>query len=456
MPLSLRFGALEVEIDQIVAEAEFGRVPVIYQRFGGDFDLTFVPEPDKPEKANPRFVIIEHYRLSSLFGDYGAGKTLGTFSLMPGEETTIYLRTFRRSEVTSKAASSIFDSFTTEAADEFETDLQTETTNTESNTSSKTLESKYKGSGEINIGIAKTSHSGERNSVREASSARESVAKNVAKTTTKHASKASSQRDIEVTQELEQTEEQEFERIVERSIKNTNLSRTLNIVTRELNQEFSTYFALYDVTVAFVNDLGAFEVFQVHQIEDMIEKYIEETQTGGLVAPGPFGAVTPRTFLRQRLIEQINVVYDYQGTRHEFLEEVILDSEEEQVVAVGTAPAAANSYRRIKRPRGAGAPNPFYDPGEVPVDGVVMNTSTHTVRTPAVIIDALLGHGVALDNYALGLQQETLRERQLENQKTELALSLIDSNDAERLEQFRALFGGADRELLRQVALGEE
>ncbi|MEM6544454.1 MAG: hypothetical protein AAF680_06105 [Pseudomonadota bacterium] len=238
--LGLVLGDQEIDIAQISAEERDGNVPVLYQRFGGDFGLTYVPEPEDPADANPRFVVIEHYRLSSFFGDYGAGRTLANFSLMPGEETSIYLRTFRRSETTTKEASSIFDSFTTEAANEFESDLMSETTNTESDSAARTLESKYKGSGEINIGIAKTSHSGERNVTRETASVRESVAKNVAKTTSKHASKASSKRDVEVTQELEQTEEQEFERIVERKIKNTNLSRTLNIVTRELNQEFAT------------------------------------------------------------------------------------------------------------------------------------------------------------------------------------------------------------------------
>ena len=453
--LGLVLGEREIDFAQIAAEERLGNVPVLYQRFGGDFGLTYVPEPEDPADANPRFVVIEHYRLSSFFGDYGAGRTLANFSLMPGEETSIYLRTFRRSETTSKEASSIFDSFTTEAANEFESDLMSETTNTESESAARTLESKYKGSGEINIGIAKTSHSGERKVTRETASARESVAKNVAKTTSKHASKASSKRDVEVTQELEQTEEQEFERIVERKIKNTNLSRTLNIVTRELNQEFATYFALYDVTIAFVNDTGIFEVFQVHQLDDMIDKYIQDQASGGLVDPNsPFGAQTARTFVRERLLEQLNVVYDAEGTRHDLLEEVSVEDGAETVGTVGTVPAGGTRYLRVRRPRGPERVNPFYEPGRYSVDGIVMDVTRHTVRTPAVIIDALLGHGVALDNYSLGLQQETLREKQLENNKNELALALIDAGDADRLEAFRSIFGGPDSALLQEVATG--
>ncbi len=72
------------------------------------------------------------------------------------------------------------------------------------------------------------------------------------------------------------------------------------------------------------------------------------------------------------------------------------------------------------------------------------------------MLDALLGHGVALDNYALGMQQETLREKQLDNRKTEMALDLIASGDAAALENFRTVFGSVDSALLRDVVLGED
>jgi len=453
--LGIKFGDLEVDFSQVAEQASQGRAPVFYRTFGGTPNLTYVQEASSSENANPRFFIIEHYRLSSFFGDYGAGKTLGTFSLMPGEETTLYLRTWRRTQTTIEQASSIFDSFTTEAADEFETDVQSEITNSESESTSKQVHSKYSGSGEINIGLAKTKHSGERSSTRENSSARESMSKNVAKVTTHHSSKASSRRDIEVTQEVSETSEEEFERIVERKIKNTNLSRTLNIVTRELNQEFKTYLSLYDISIAFKNERNIFEVFQVHEIDNMLDKYIEDTATEGFVDPSsPFGGVTAKTFVRRRLIEQINEVFDFQGTRHDLLEEVSLSADGEQVFRVGEAPADAPSYLRVRRTKSADRTNPFYEAGLVPVEGIVVNETSNTVRTPAVIIDSLLGHGVALDNYALGQQQETLREKQLKNQRTELALQLIQNGDSERLAQFRQLFGSVDAELLEAIAVG--
>src|SRR5690606_28817736 len=108
---------------------------------------------------------------------------------------------------------------------------------------------------------------------------------------------------------------EEFETITERKIKNTNLSRTLNIVTRELNQEFTTYFALIDVSLAFVNDLGVFEVFHIHDIDRMLAKYLPEPPEGPSEAAesGPFGAISPYNYVRARLIEQINAVFDFRG-----------------------------------------------------------------------------------------------------------------------------------------------
>jgi hypothetical protein len=452
--ITIQYGDKQVSLDLIAARAEQGFHPVFHRTFGGTLKLGFTPEAPSEEDANPRFVIIEHYRLSSFFGDYGAGRTLGAFSLMPGEETTLYIRNWRRSEETVKESSSIFDSYTSEAADEFETDVMSETTDTEQYSTAHEWHSKYSGSGEINLGIAKTKHSGELNRSRTSSSAHEHVAKSAAKVATKHSSKASAKREIEVTQELESKTQVEVERITERKIRNTNLSRTLNIVTRELNQEFTTYLSLIDVSLAFVNSRGIFELFTIAQVDDMLDKYIEPPG-GGFVDPSsPFGPLSARSYVRRHLLDQVNEVFDFRGTRHFILEEVAEGEDEEEVFPLHQAPAARRPYIRMKRGRTAARLNPFYDPGDVPVEGVVMNENTNTVRTPAVIIDGLLGHGVTLDNYALGLQQEALRREQVENRKTELALSLIEGGTAEQLEAYRQLFGSVDADFLRQVALG--
>lgn len=456
----LMFNDEHVSLKELAQAADSNLVPMFYHTFGGTLKMDFVYEAQAEEDLNPRFIIIEHYRQTNFFEDYGAGKTIGVFSLMPGEETTLYIRDWRRSEQKIKEASSIFDSFTEEAADEYEEDFQRENARSLSRNGTITINRRIKAKAEVAYKGARVKASGsvegERTNNLTASAARESLSKSVAKNNKKHASKASSKRDTEITQELEKKEEQEFERITERKIKNTNLSRTLNIVTRELNQEFVNYLSLVDVKLAFVNDKNKIDVFEIHEIDDMLNTYIQDApDSTGTIVDGsgsrPFGNVSAKTFVRSQLLNQINEIYDFRGTRHEFLEAVSHVDGEDVVASISEEHELANPYFRVRRNRVADGSNPFYEEGDVPVEGIVLEQNKYTIKTSAVIIDSLLGHGVALDNYALGMQQETLREKQLENRKTELAIELIVGDNAERLDAYRTLFGSVDQELLQRI-----
>jgi hypothetical protein len=432
---------LSIPWSDIVDNAREGRALVIYRSFGGALKASYKQEAKSTAEARPRFVIIEHYRMSSLFGDYGAGRTVSVFSLLPGEETRLYIRNWKRTEEKKKEASSIFDSFTQEAADDFSEGMESETTDAESQEQSNDWHAKFSASCNLGFGGIGASASAETGFGGSSKSARESMAKSASKVTTQHASKASSKRDTTVSTEINTDEAQEFETIIERKVKNVNLSRTLNIVTRELNQEFTTYLALVDVTMAFVNDLGVFDEYQVHEIDIMLQKYLPLPPKGN---PGKLGdkaqEIAPYSQVRKKLLDEMTTVFDYQGDAKTFLE-----------VAQGPD---KKPYYRVRHRTSPDQPNPFYPNGEMPVDGVVMNINRNTVKTDAVIIDALLGHGVALDNYALGTQQETLLQQQLANRKTELALKLIEEGDAQKLDAFRSLFGSVDGELLKQVVLG--
>lgn len=437
---TLETGGLSVAWNEVAENAKAGRALVLYRSLGGSIRHTYKQEAKGKPDARPRFVIIEHYRMSSFFGDYGAGKTLSVFSLMPGEETRLYIRNWRRSEEKKKEASSVFDSFTQEAADDFTDTMESENTDRESLEKAKSWHVKASASCNFGIGVVGGSASVEGGAEGSSKSARESMSKSVAKATTHHASKASSKRDISVTTELEATEAQEFEAITERTVKNINLSRTLNIVTRELNQEFTTYLALVDVTIAFVNDLNVFDEYRIHEIDRMLRRYLPPPPADpGKVVVNKKTPESAYTRVRRELLRQIRTVYDYQGVAQEFLEE-----------APGIEPKDPK-YLRVRRAN-PGEPNPFHG-DSVPVEGVVMNVTRQTVRTDAVIIDSLLGHGVALDNYALGTQQETMLQKQLENRKIELALKLIESGDEKGLEGYRSIFGSVDNDLLKQVAL---
>ncbi len=102
------------------------RWPIFYNTMGGKLCLRWMDFPKMP----PKLFFIETYKLTSFPGDYGPGRIIKTFSLLPGEETEISIKTWKKSTTSTKEASSILDSYTEEKADEFEKNIQQESTQT--------------------------------------------------------------------------------------------------------------------------------------------------------------------------------------------------------------------------------------------------------------------------------------------------------------------------------------
>jgi hypothetical protein len=246
----------------------------------------------------------------------------------------------------------------------------------------------------------------------------------VSRVASHHASKASAKRETTVSTEIEVSEAVEFESITERRVKNLNVSRVLNIVCRELNQEFTTYLSLVDVTVAFVNDRHVFDEAPLHDVAALIDKYVDPSWPQGAA---PSGANTdPRQHLAGIILAQITDVIDFQGNSHKFIEEV--------------AAPTGGKYWRVRRQTDPSAKHPFYPSGNIPAEGIVLEARKHTVRTDSIIVDSLLGHGVALDTYALATQQETLRQLQNENTKVEAALEIVAGAETEKANLYHKLF----------------
>ena len=106
----------------------------IYRTLYGTLTYNYVEEP---QVARPTLLLIESYRLSSFLGDYGAGRIVKTFTLLPGEKTKIAVKSYTKTQTEAKSASSILDSFTEESADDFEESLQSEQSDKKSSEKSK-------------------------------------------------------------------------------------------------------------------------------------------------------------------------------------------------------------------------------------------------------------------------------------------------------------------------------
>ena len=82
-----------------------GKMP-LFSSGMGDYEgiVDFVEEPVSP---NPKIFIIEEYTVASFIGSYGAGKVVKTMELLPGEERTYTVTSFRESVSSSSRAENV-------------------------------------------------------------------------------------------------------------------------------------------------------------------------------------------------------------------------------------------------------------------------------------------------------------------------------------------------------------
>lgn len=196
---------------------------------------------------------------------------------MPGERTTINVRTFRKTEEERKEASSILDSFTDESAKDFESTIENEATSKEKFEKCIEYEANANASAGWSWASLKVSASARMGS--RTNAAREDLAKNAASATNKHAQKASAKREVQVDTSYEARETVEQEKSVEREIENINVSRTLNFTFRQMNQQFVTICSLVDVRVGFFNGFAASrDEVTLPELDRLLETYVIEEE----------------------------------------------------------------------------------------------------------------------------------------------------------------------------------
>lgn len=334
----------------------------------GDPTITTVPVPPAPD---PHLYLVETLRLTTYLGDYGAGRIVKTFTLLPGEVTKISVKTFRQRESTRKEASSVLDSLTKESATDLETSLMTEQSDQRSFQKTKEYYADAEASASWGWGSAKVK-AGVKGST---NAAREESVKNVSNATEKHASRASAKREVEVNTSYEVTDKEGEELAIERQIENINLSRTLNFVFRQMNQEFVSFLHLTDVRIGFFNgDRASRREVPISGLDGLLDE---------VVLPAH------RTAVRDVVLEQLSAIRDHRGVPVDVVEEVEV--------------TPGDVYRHFDPTLVA----TFTDGGDrtFEVPGVLLKVDRRVMRTEGVIVDALLGNGPALDGYAERLQE---------------------------------------------------
>jgi hypothetical protein len=381
--------ALGVTDERLKFEYAQGNRLNVFQTMSGATAYNFLPEPE----LKPTILIVERYRLSSFLGQYGVGRTIQTFSLLPGEKTTMSISSYKRSETKSVKASSILDSYTEEKADEFESTVMAEQSSQDNTTKNREYHAEAEAKASWGWGSAKVSGGVSGGST----SSREEFGKNVSSATEKHAASASAQRDIEINTTEEATVSTGEETAITREIQNINVGRTLNFTTRQMNQEFVTITHLVDVRLAFFNGFAeSKDEVPLSEIDRLLEDYVVEAN---------------RAEAKAALLEELKVVRDYRDTVAPVIEEVPFPGSRNQ------------KYWRFRKD----AVSTYEDPAtgtRIDVPGFIIDARKTVMRTDGMIVEALLGQASALDDYSEALQNEKIQTQRLENERAALANAL--------------------------------
>jgi hypothetical protein len=396
------------------------------------FDVTFGLVKDvitvnvAPGISKTSLVLVEKSRLSSFLGDYGEGKTISTSTLLPGEKTKISMRTFTKSSITRRQASSILDSSSDESVQDFEDTLTGEQTNKSDYNESQ----KFKVDAHADGGWWFAHVSLDAEYAYETNSAREDFTKAVTNSVKKHTQKASNSRDIEVNTSYEQTEETETENLIEREIENVNLSRTLNFVFRQMNQEFITILHLYDIRIGFFRDTGSgpytYLEIPLSNLKKFLQVIIQENSQPSV----------PQNWEKvyNAIINRLQNIVDYNDQiKNDFVENIKPQD-------------GGQDYWRVKRNYVSKYTDPITNQ-DYSVEGIILSVDKNVLRTEGVAADAYLGPTDALDSYSQGLQAAAVKNKEVSNglnqveiDKANLGIDIVKNKDAASASIFEQVF----------------
>ncbi len=395
--------------------------PQLLRRASGKQELVF---HKRPIRARPSIYMVMRMRIASYLGDYGAGQTLSTFSLLPGEKSVIEIRDYRHNETTRASSQSVLDTVSETAMEDLQTTIETSTSmNSESSeTDVDTMAASASASGGFDVGIADAGGeaSASASSVNTTSQSLTQQVDTLNNAVSHHVQTADTQRQVEINTDVTSTEVSETEQTTTRTLENINKSRVLNFVFRQLLQEFFTITYLDDVTFLYSNGYdNSIKAGTLGSLDNFL----------GAVLDGDENIRAVRSMIYMELCN----LTDYTGTKVSFIEKVT------ETHANCIEPKTGDkevSYVRKRR----GLKQTYKDKT---VNGIILDVKHRVLRTPSVIVDAMLGRGEALECYHQNLQEAALEGAHLANRKTEQAIAVIDAieDPSEKAKLYNHIFG---------------
>ncbi len=408
-------------------------LPVETLRFSGRPEYLAIPKPDDAH-INQHISLVFHYKFASFLGNYGAGQVLNTFSLLPGERSTITVRSYTSSEETRQQAESILDSYTKECADDLqdtvENETQMATNQSKSEVFQKTGSWNAGGGFSLNLGIFSIGGGGGGGGTSDdTSSVTDGMASQVNALTSSvshHAAKADSSRNISVNTETTSKTTTTNEQTITRELENVNKSRALNFVFRQMLQEFITLTWLDDVSVVYNDGYPDNKITcKIGQMDQLLAKVL---------------SVTGRTHVKSMILDILNNISD---STHQLKPFITASSPAVTYDAIG---GHFHTTRYRKRHAGSTSEDwgseASYGGGAITVDGIIVDVKSRVMRTPSVIVDSVLGQGNALDFYNTRLQQAAVDSAIIENARKLQAIEIIQGlGGPDKANLYKKVFG---------------
>ena len=303
-----------IDSDLIAQKLSKGLMPVAVERFSQKPEVIYVP---RPKEANPTISIVLHLRMASYLGDYGAGQTIKTFSLLPGEKTTITVRTYQHDETKKEQSQNVLDSYSESSADDLQNTVEKETQFTTGSSKEETISNTggWNAGGSIGLNLGFLSiggGGGGQGSNSEGStfnSSMQTQVSNLVGSVSHHVSKADSMRQIEVNSESSSLRISETEETVVRELENINKSRVLNFVFRQLLQEYFSITYLHDVSFVYYNDFPESKrTFKLDKLTEMLSEVLVDEDAVNEV--------------KNQIYSYLCSIYDYEGNPISFIEKV--------------------------------------------------------------------------------------------------------------------------------------
>lgn len=426
----------------LIKEKELTPYPAV--NFNGQAVIKLIP---RAKSLDPRIFLIEEYEIRSTYADYGAAKVVKTMEFAPNEERTISVSSYKKSETTSAQSQNILDSFGEESSNEMETLVENESSSNSTESTESMKSSEIGGSISVGFGPIGGSVDASTSNSTTANSAREDAARQLSTALDKHVAKSSSSREVEINDTTTSTQTEGEESAVTRVIKNPNF-KTMNLVFRQMEQEYATAIYLKDVQIGFANTkLGSAKKVKLAELDSLLTKVLRNDECIDKV--------------RCNILTQLMRVKDMKGEPNEFIEEVeepifVCQKREDGSTEIVEAKDEDDNpiirrYWRKKRALLSDA-HDYKDTvreGILKVPGIILDVKKRILRTDGIVADVFLGHGEALDCFNQKLQDEATKteilknqELEIKNQQEQLKIDIVNAiNDPiERVEAYQKLF----------------